>query len=164
MGFTCLVQISTQDTDYLIDALALRDKLCILNEVFTKNTIVKIFHGADKDIEWLQRDLSIYVVNMFDTHQAAKALQYPQLSLAFLMKKFCNILPNKQFQLADWRIRPLPNELKKYAREDTHYLIYIYKMMKRELLNKAHKSDKFLRSVIDRSTDICKKVYLLFCD
>ncbi|XP_044268640.1 exosome component 10 [Tribolium madens] len=159
MGITCLLQISTQDKDYLIDALALRDKLSILNEVFTKNTIVKIFHGADRDIEWLQRDLSIYVVNMFDTHQAAKTLQYSALSLAFLLKKFCNVSPNKQFQLADWRIRPLPDELKSYAREDTHYLIYIYKMLKRELLQKANKCDKLLRSVIERSTEICKKRY-----
>ncbi|XP_063914011.1 exosome complex component 10 homolog [Zophobas morio] len=159
MGITCLLQISTQDKDYLIDTLLLRDKLHVLNEVFTKNTIVKIFHGADNDIEWLQRDLSLYVVNMFDTHQAAKLLQYQALSLAFLMKKFCNILPNKQFQLADWRIRPLPDELKQYAREDTHYLIYIYKMLKKELLSKANKADNFLKSVIDRSTEICKKRY-----
>lgn len=32
----------------------------------------------------------------------------------------------KEYQLADWRIRPLPAELLKYAREDTHYLLYIY--------------------------------------
>ncbi|RZC34489.1 exosome component 10, partial [Asbolus verrucosus] len=159
MGITCLLQISTQDKDYLIDTLALRDKLYILNEVFTKNNIVKIFHGADKDVEWLQRDLSIYVVNMFDTHQAAKVLQYSGLSLAFLMKKFFNVLPDKQFQLADWRIRPLPEEFKTYAREDTHYLIYIYKMLKKELLAKGNKSDNLLRSVIERSTDICKRRY-----
>lgn len=42
MGITCLMQISTCDADYLIDTLALRDKLHILNEVFTKPTIVKV--------------------------------------------------------------------------------------------------------------------------
>lgn len=42
LGITCLMQISTQDTDYLIDTLALRDKLWILNEVFTKPSIVKV--------------------------------------------------------------------------------------------------------------------------
>lgn len=50
LGITCLMQVSTQDTDYLIDTLALRDKLCILNEVFTKPSIVKvskfIFYGV----------------------------------------------------------------------------------------------------------------------
>lgn len=155
MGITCLIQISTKDKDYIIDTLALRDTICLLNEVFTKPSIVKIFHGSDNDIAWLQRDLSLYVVNMFDTYQAAKMLEYSALSLAFLLRKFCNVLPNKQFQLADWRIRPLPQALKNYAREDTHYLIYIYKMLKRELLRKNF---NLLELVIRNSTEVCKKV------
>ncbi len=67
--------------------------------------IIKIFHGADSDIEWLQKDFSIYVVNMFDTHQAARELNLPAFSLAYLLKSYCDIDANKQFQLADWRIR-----------------------------------------------------------
>lgn len=46
MGITCLMQISTCDADYLIDTLALRDKLHVLNEVFTKPTIVKVCKQA----------------------------------------------------------------------------------------------------------------------
>lgn len=42
LGITCLMQISTGDTDYIIDTLSLRDKLWVLNEVFTKPTIVKV--------------------------------------------------------------------------------------------------------------------------
>jgi exosome complex exonuclease RRP6 len=41
-GFTCLMQISTRDTDYIIDTLLLRDKLHCLNEVFTKQSIIKV--------------------------------------------------------------------------------------------------------------------------
>lgn len=160
LGITCLMQISTADTDYIIDTLTLRDKLHVLNEVFTKPSIVKVFHGADHDIEWLQRDLSLYIVNMFDTHQAAKQLSYAQLSLAYLLRKFCQIDANKHFQLADWRIRPLPEELKTYAREDTHYLLYIYHMMRNELLDLGNKSTNILKSVIQASTNICKKRYV----
>lgn len=105
MGITCLMQISTRDKDYLVDTLALRDKLAVLNEVFTKPSIVKVFHGADMDIQWLQRDLSLYIVNMFDTHQAAKQLEYKRHALGYLLERFCNVQPNKHFQLADWRIR-----------------------------------------------------------
>ncbi len=65
----------------------------------------KVFHGADSDIEWLQKDCGIYVVNMFDTHQAARELNLPAFSLAYLLKSYCDIDANKQFQLADWRIR-----------------------------------------------------------
>lgn len=112
------------------------------------------------DIQWLQRDLSIYVVNMFDTCQAAKMLQYSGRSLAYLMQRFCSFQANKQFQLADWRIRPLPDELKAYAREDTHFLIHIYQRMKNELLDKAFGKDNLLLSVFQNSTNICKMVLL----
>lgn len=42
MGFTCLMQISTTEKDYLIDTLALRNDLWILNEIFTKPDITKV--------------------------------------------------------------------------------------------------------------------------
>lgn len=99
------MQISTRDADYIIDTLTLRSALQELNKVFTDPSKVKVFHGADADILWLQRDLSLYVVNMFDTHQAAKLLNYPNLSLAYLLQHFCNVIAQKHFQLADWRIR-----------------------------------------------------------
>lgn len=99
------MQISSRTKDYIIDTLLLRDELFILNEVFTKSSITKVFHGADSDIEWLQKDLSLYVVNLFDTHQAAKRLGLSRLSLAFLLKRYCNIDADKTFQLADWRMR-----------------------------------------------------------
>uniref|UniRef100_A0A0C9RHK2 Exosome complex component 10 homolog n=1 Tax=Fopius arisanus TaxID=64838 RepID=A0A0C9RHK2_9HYME len=158
-GITCLMQISTRDTDYLIDTLALRSELHVLNEIFTKPSILKVFHGADNDIQWLQRDLSLYVVNMFDTHQAAKHLKLPYLSLAYLLKTHCHIDPNKHFQLADWRIRPLPEELMKYAREDTHYLLYIKDILRNSLIESANGQSNILRAAYDRSTDICRKIY-----
>ena len=64
-----------------------------------------MLHGADSDIEWLQRDFGLYIVNMFDTGQASKVLQLPRNSLAFLLKQYCEIDANKQYQLADWRLR-----------------------------------------------------------
>ncbi|XP_034943723.1 uncharacterized protein Rrp6 [Chelonus insularis] len=159
LGITCLMQISTKDTDYLIDTLSLRSELHILNEIFTDPTILKVFHGADSDILWLQRDLSLYIVNMFDTHQAAKRLNLPYLSLSYLLKTHCNVDPNKHFQLADWRIRPLPDELKKYAREDTHYLLYIKDILRNALIDGANGQTNILKAVYDQSTIICKKVY-----
>ncbi|KAI4502880.1 hypothetical protein M0802_001924 [Mischocyttarus mexicanus] len=159
-GITCLMQISTGDTDYIVDTLSLRSELHELNEIFTKPTILKVFHGAECDIQWLQRDLSIYVVNMFDTHQAAKQLNLPYLSLAYLLKQFCNIDPNKHFQLADWRMRPLPDELLKYAREDTHYLLYIKDVLRNGLIDSSNGKTNILKAVYDRSTELCKLTYI----
>lgn len=158
-GITCLMQISTKDTDYLIDTLSLRSELHQLNEIFTKPSVLKVFHGASSDIEWLQRDLSLYVVNMFDTYVAAKRLNLPYLSLAYLLKHYCGVDPNKHFQLADWRVRPLPDKLMKYAREDTHYLLYIKDKLTNLLLDQANGQSNILKAVYDRSTNICKRIY-----
>ncbi|CAF1195051.1 unnamed protein product [Adineta steineri] len=155
-GFTCLMQISSRTEDFLIDTLILRDELSVLNNVFTNPKIVKVFHGADWDIEWLQKDFGIYIVNMFDTHQAAKELKLPTLSLAYLLKTYCNIDASKQFQLADWRIRPLPNEYLRYAQEDTHYLLYIYDRLRNQLIEK---SSDALQSVYKKSKIVCQKLY-----
>ena len=69
-GFLCLMQISTQEEDFVIDLLqpeireALGEKL---NRIFLDATKLKIFHGAGQDVKWLQRDFGIYVINMIDT-------------------------------------------------------------------------------------------------
>ena len=41
-GITCLMQISTSDTDYIIDTLELWDLLHSLNDVFCNPKIVKV--------------------------------------------------------------------------------------------------------------------------
>jgi exosome complex exonuclease RRP6 len=89
------------------------------------------------DIIWLQRDLGLYLVGLFDTHHAARALGYVQGSLAYLLKKFVDFDADKQYQMADWRIRPLPEEMFNYARSDTHYLLYCYDNLRNELIERS---------------------------
>ena len=73
-GFLCLMQLSTREEDFVVDTLALREELEELNEIFTDPKIVKVFHGAESDVVWLQQDFNIYVVNLFDTYHASKLL------------------------------------------------------------------------------------------
>lgn len=47
---------------------------------------------------------------MFDTHQAARLLNLGRHSLDHLLKLYCGVESNKQYQLADWRIRCVPDE------------------------------------------------------
>ncbi|XP_012578007.1 PREDICTED: exosome component 10 [Condylura cristata] len=159
LGLTCLVQISTREEDFLVDTLELRSDMYILNESLTDPAIVKVFHGADSDIEWLQKDFGLYVVNMFDTHQAARLLNLGRHSLDHLLKHYCNVDSNKQYQLADWRIRPLPEEMLHYARDDTHYLLYIYDQMRLELWERGGGQPVQLQVVWQRSRDICLKKF-----
>ena len=57
------------------------------------------------DMVWLQRDLGLYVVGLFDTYHAASALHYPGKGLAYLLKRFAGFDAQKRYQMADWRIR-----------------------------------------------------------
>ena len=102
------MQISTRTEDFLVDTLELRGVMHKLNAIFTDPHIVKVLHGADSDVVWLQRDFGLYLVHLFDTGQAARVLEFPSFSLAYLMHFFCGVTADKQYQLADWRIRPLP--------------------------------------------------------
>ncbi|RVD84517.1 uncharacterized protein DFL_006266 [Arthrobotrys flagrans] len=160
IGLVCLMQISTRNQDWIIDTLKLRDELEVLNEVFANPNIVKVFHGAFMDIIWLQRDLNVYVVGLFDTYDAARSLGFTGHSLAFLLKKYINFDADKSYQLADWRVRPLPQEMLDYARSDTHFLLYIYDNMRNELIgkNNAAEEDK-IETVQNNSKETCLKTY-----
>lgn len=163
-GFTCLMQISTRKEDFIVDTLKLKTQLQTLNEVFDNPYITKVLHGSDFDVEWLQKDFGIYIVNMFDTGQAARVLQLKQFGLAYLLQNYCGVIASKKYQLADWRERPLPEEMVKYAREDTHYLLYIYDVLRQELIDKGiqsnpHNHFALLRAVLQKSNQLCMKQY-----
>ncbi|KAJ6544046.1 hypothetical protein B0H19DRAFT_1169443 [Mycena capillaripes] len=138
-GIVCLMQISTRSQDWIVDTLALRAELATgaLNEVFTDPKIVKVLHGAESDIPWLQQDFNLYIVNLFDTFHASKLLDFPRHGLANLLEMYCDFVPDKRYQLADWRIRPLPEDMLQYARSDTHFLLFIYDNLRNALLDRA---------------------------
>ncbi|CAN8232659.1 unnamed protein product [Cochlearia groenlandica] len=162
-GLTCLMQISTRTEDYIVDTFKLRVHIGPhLREIFKDPKKKKVMHGADRDIIWLQRDFGIYVCNLFDTGQASRVLQLERYSLEFLLQHFCGVTANKEYQNADWRIRPLPEEMTRYAREDTHYLLYIYDIIRLELQKTAkddEHADSPLVEVYKRSYDLCTQLY-----
>ena len=164
LGITCLIQISTRDSDYILDAIKLRSHLNKLNIIFTNPNILKVFHGADYDINWLQRDFGVYVVNMFDTGRASRILSYESFSLKYLLLKFCDFETDKSYQLADWRIRPLTEGMIKYARSDTHFLLYIYDNLKKELISKSLENNDsgifiYYKLCLKQSSEICLQSY-----
>lgn len=178
-GFVCLLQLSLRrptvdkDTlaghlhgkenihngfDFVIDTLALRR---VLNKhlapIFANPVVVKVMHGANSDIEWLQRDFGIYVVNLFDTGRASRILPFiTSASLAYLLRKYAGFEADKRHQLSDWRQRPLPPDMLSYAVSDTVYLLDIYDKLRLELLTFEEKnSDISIRAVLDGSKKVC---------
>ncbi|KAK4051155.1 exosome nuclease subunit [Microbotryomycetes sp. JL201] len=150
-GFTCLMQLSTRDKDYVIDVLepTVRDNLERLNVFLTDPSWVKVFHGAHSDMIWLQRDFGLYVVGLFDTYHATHVLGYQQHSLASLLQRFVGFEADKRYQIADWRIRPLPQEMLHYARSDTHFLLDVYDHLRLQLLAKEKQRDASSSSTLE---------------
>jgi exosome complex exonuclease RRP6 len=176
-GFVCLMQISLRRPerttsspllnpenensvstayDFLIDTLRLRR---IINRhlapIFADPTILKVMHGANSDILWLQRDFGIYVVNLFDTGIATRFLPHlGSYGLAKILCTFADVQADKKHQLSDWRQRPLPNEMRKYAVSDTMYLLDLYDRLKLELTVHNESSD-IVQVVFEESKQIC---------
>jgi ribonuclease D len=76
---TCLLQIRAGDTgkEYVIDPLApgMWARMPVLRSVFENPGVVKVGHSIGSlDVRCLHRDFGIWVVNAFDTHEAARAL------------------------------------------------------------------------------------------
>jgi ribonuclease D len=132
----CLIQFSTPEQDYILDPLALED-LSPLASIFSNPRIQKIFHASEYDIICLRRDYGFTFSNIFDTMQAGRILGRKQAGLDRLLEDKFGIKVNKRFQKADWGVRPLSRELILYARLDTHYLIPLSDLLKKELEEKG---------------------------
>lgn len=174
-GFCCLMQLSTREEDLIIDVIALRAHIGpLLAPIFANPGIVKVLHGSDGDIVWLQRDFGIYMSNLFDTGQAARVLNYPGHGLGYMLDRLCGFKADKRWQLADWRLRPLSDDALHYARADTHYLLHCYDRVRQELAQIGHISaisphlvvdlpmgnpGGALGTVLERSRQLCLQMY-----
>ncbi|KAF1742999.1 hypothetical protein MXB_4891, partial [Myxobolus squamalis] len=128
-----------------------------MNVVFTNPNILKIAHGCSQDIVWLQRDFDIFVVNLFDTQQACRALNHSKTSLDSLVERYLKIYLDKFHQLSDWRQRPLPSDMIQYARCDSHYLLPLFDHIIADLYNAEQ--PKLIKTVFENCKKMCLKLY-----
>jgi len=132
----CLLQISTQRFNAVIDPLAVAD-ISLLAPLFRDNSVKKIFHGADYDIRSLHRDFKLEINNLFDTQLASMFAGSRQTGLSAVVKKYFNTNLEKKYQKKDWSERPLPKNMMCYAASDTIHLIPLAEILTRELQNKG---------------------------
>jgi ribonuclease D len=128
----CLIQFSTREKDFLVDALALPD-LSPLEPILKSDSIMKVFHAAEYDLICLHRDYGFKFNFLFDTMVAARTLGYQKIGLGSLLEKYFQIHVEKKYQRANWGRRPLKPEMLEYARLDSHYLIPLAEILQKEL-------------------------------
>jgi ribonuclease D len=161
---TCLVQIRAGDTgkEYVVDPLApgMWHKMRLLRSVFENPRVVKVGHSIGTlDVRCLHRDFGIWVVNAFDTYEAARVLGLEKaatasnsvsrrngsrnssggLGLTALCRHYGCLRVSQheklkaEYQRCDWRARPLTAPMLEYSRLDVRYLIALRTLLLRDL-------------------------------
>ena len=126
----CLIQISTADSDRLIDPLAKINLEPLLAALAGHELIM---HGADYDLRLLRKHHEFVPRAIFDTMIAARLLGERHFGLSSLVEKFLGVKLDKASQKADWARRPLTERMETYARNDTHHLKPLSDKLKLEL-------------------------------
>ncbi len=119
----CLIQISTDKQDYLVDPLRLNGHIDFLGRIFADPDVEKVFHAAEYDVMILRRDFGFDFENLFDTEIAARVLGWERFGLGSILEEHYGVGIDKSHQRADWGRRPLSDGLIRYARLDTHFLL-----------------------------------------
>ena len=128
----CLIQITVEDRDYLVDPLADVD-VRGLGEVFADPSRTKVFHDGEYDVLIMKRDYDFEFAGLFDTRIAAAALGEANPGLASVLDKRFDVQLDKSLQRSNWKKRPLSQAQIAYARLDTRYLIPLMGEQRAEL-------------------------------
>jgi ribonuclease D len=116
----CFVQLGTDEDIWLLDTLE-TPGLAALAPAFHDPTLVKVFHAAGGDLQYLA-EAGVRVRGLFDTHRAATLLGWPKVGLADLVLEQLGVTLKKEHQQADFAQRPLPPPLRTYIADDVRYL------------------------------------------
>jgi len=127
----CLVQITVEDRDYLVDPLAV--DIAPLGDMLADPRKIKVFHDGEYDVLVLKRDYAFEFAGLFDTRVAAAALGMEAPGLASVLKDRFGVELDKSMQRSNWAERPLSDKQVDYARLDTHYLLPLMDVLKEEL-------------------------------
>lgn len=135
----CLVQISTDKLNFLIDVLAFK-KLDLLKPIFEDNSKPKIFHDLEFDLRSMNKEFQCSFKNLFDTKMAAEFCGEEKCSLSALLEKYLKLNLEKEYQQANWTIRPLPEKMLQYSVNDSCHLNELKDILTKQLveLNRSH--------------------------
>ena len=117
----CLAQVTVDEADFVLDPFAF-DVGELLRPMLEDPATEVVMHGASHDLRLLKRDWDIAVRSLFDTHIAAELLGVNGTGLGSLVESRLGFVLPKEYQRADWAVRPLPEAMLRYAASDTRHL------------------------------------------
>lgn len=129
----CLVQVSNGDTTVVIDPITIKDITPLLDLLY-QPSITKVWHSAHQDLEIFFNMKGTVPTPLFDTQLAAPLLGYAQgIGYGNLVKEALGIELDKGHARADWKKRPLTDDMLRYAADDVIYLGKVYEVFVEKL-------------------------------
>jgi ribonuclease D len=133
-AYISIIQISSKNGNWIIDALAIKD-LSPIWDIFENHSIEKIFHDVSFDFRILNTEYSCKPKNIFDSELASVLLGKESVGLQSLLSEYFDVKKESKFQMADWTKRPLKSSMLEYAIKDTLYLIPLREKLLSEIVS-----------------------------
>ena len=122
-----LVQLAVEGREALLDPLNGAIDLGPLDALLADESVVKILHAPDQDLEIFYIRFGRCALNVFDTQTAAAMLGLgAQVSLAGLVDKVLGLRLAKGQSFTDWLRRPLSGAQERYALDDVRHLLALH--------------------------------------
>ena len=125
-----LVQLAWEDQVALVDPLKV--DVSPLARALRSDALV-IMHAGSQDLEILDQECGTAPERYLDTQIAAAFLGHGQISLVRLVEAELGVQLSKGNQLADWTVRPLRDDQRRYAADDVAHLLALVRSMKKGL-------------------------------
>lgn len=124
------LQISSVTQDFIIDCLScpLSAISKFLKPILHSPKTLKIMHGADNDLILIKSAFNLSLVNFVDTSRLDLDLRnshHDLRGLSTLCREYLGVGMSKEYQVSEWRIRPIPQAMLEYARKDALILPHL---------------------------------------
>lgn len=132
-----LLQLYDGEQLVLIDPLQIKDMTPFVELMLNEN-VVKVLHSCSEDLEAFLTAFDCVPSPIFDTQFAASVLNIgPTLGYARLVEMLSNVQLDKGESRTDWLARPLSEKQLHYAANDVLYLLPVYEMLNKQIVEKG---------------------------
>ncbi|MCW8135431.1 MAG: HRDC domain-containing protein [Planctomycetota bacterium] len=129
----CIVTLSSEGRDYVVDTLAVGKASVELGRITSRPGTPLLMHSGQNDVLALKRDYSLNFGSVQDTSVAAMLLDLPHTGLAALVEAYLGMQLEKELQRHDWSRRPIERHHVQYLVNDTRHLFRLHDLMHEEL-------------------------------
>lgn len=132
-GRVCIVTLSTEQRDLVIDTLALGQETQRLGRLVERKDGPCLMHSGHNDVLALKREFDFEFGHVQDTSVASTLLGFTHTGLSALCEMFLGFKLEKELQRHDWARRPILPEHVSYLINDTKHLFKVHDLITQQI-------------------------------